>query len=302
VTDNGVNSLPDPTLYTALASAGKTFVGYAEQPYSWGLEPWQNFPEGNSVQQDFSAFPQGNFASLPTVSFVIPNLGDNMHNGTVDEGDTWLQNNLGSYAQWAANPANNSLLIVTWDENGAEVPAAPNQVAGIFYGAGVVPGTNGTPYNFYNLLNTLVDGYGAAGPGYASQQGPIQVFDPPPSNNVFTLTTANSSLVLSGSSNMVFLNGATAASITDDPTGVDHLKLVVEPAGGSVSITNFSVAAGAEVDLPLGFGGFASSSQVLAALQPDQTGGTLLQVGGQLSVDFIHVLPSAFQNANIGFT
>jgi hypothetical protein len=301
VTDNGVNSFPDPTLYTSLTSAGKTFVGYAEQPYSWGLEPWQNFPEGNSVQQDFSTFPQSNFASLPTVSFVIPNLGDNMHNGTVDEGDTWLKNNLGAYAQWAANPANNSLLVVTWDEDAGEVPL-PNQVAGILYGAGVVPGTYDTPYNFYNMVSTLVNGYGAVGPNYSSQQGSIQVFDPAaPHGNVFILDASNTALVLSGPSNMVFLNGATSASITDDPTGIDHLKLVVEPAGGSLSITNFSTAAGAEIDLPTGFGGFTSSSQVLAALQPDQAGGTLLQAGGQLAVDFVHVLPSAFQNANFAF-
>ena len=37
--------------------------------------------------------------TLPTISFVIPNLNDDMHDGTISQADTWLQNNLGAYIQ-----------------------------------------------------------------------------------------------------------------------------------------------------------------------------------------------------------
>ena len=38
-----------------------------------------------------------------------------MHDGTVAQGDTWLQAALDAYANWAA--AHNSLLVVTFDED-----------------------------------------------------------------------------------------------------------------------------------------------------------------------------------------
>ena len=102
---------PDPTLATILQGAGKTFTGWVEHPDTdSGHNPWEVFPEGTSVEQDFANFPTSNFASLPTVSFVIPNVDDDMHNGTIAQGDSWLQTHLSAYAQWAVN--NNSLLVV----------------------------------------------------------------------------------------------------------------------------------------------------------------------------------------------
>ncbi len=44
----------------------------------------------------FSAGPQ-----LPTVSFVVPNLDNDMHEGSVAQADTWLATNITPYANWA---------------------------------------------------------------------------------------------------------------------------------------------------------------------------------------------------------
>jgi hypothetical protein len=124
-----------PMLATILAGACKTFLGYVEHPAtSFDHNPWESFPGNPNVEQDFTTFPWANLASLPTVSVVAPNINDDMHNGTIQQGNTWLQANLGSYAQWAQ--ANNSLLVVVWDQNGAEtgIPVEPsNQVAAILY-------------------------------------------------------------------------------------------------------------------------------------------------------------------------
>jgi uncharacterized protein (DUF1501 family) len=60
-------------------------------------------------------FPAADFAALPTVSFVVPNLANDMHDGSVGAADNWLKTNIGSYATWAMS--HNSLLIVTWDED-----------------------------------------------------------------------------------------------------------------------------------------------------------------------------------------
>jgi hypothetical protein len=156
--------VPDPSLATILQAAGKTFTGYVEHPNaSYDHNPWESFPEGLSVEKDFSTFPTANFAALPTVSFVIPNVYDDMHTGTIAQGDAWLQTNINSYAQWAK--ANNSLLVVTWDENDG---SSGNHVATILYGADVNQGTYSTPYNHYNLLSTVLAASTLTGPTNAA--------------------------------------------------------------------------------------------------------------------------------------
>jgi hypothetical protein len=175
ITDDNHYSEPDPTLDTILQGAGKSFTGYVESgDTSYDHNPWESFPEGFSVEKDFSTFPSSsNFSSLPNVSFVIPNVNDDMHNGTIQQGDTWLQNNLSAYAQWAQN--NNSLLVVTWDENDGTDDG--NHVATILYGAHVTPGTtSATSYNHYDLLSMLLAANNLTGPRNAATAAPIDVF------------------------------------------------------------------------------------------------------------------------------
>jgi phosphatidylinositol-3-phosphatase len=119
-----VNEGSAANLGSELLASGHTFKGYSEGLPSTGStsctsgtyarkhSPWINF--GNVPAADslpFSSFPT-NYASLPTLSFVIPNLDDDMHDGTISQADSWLKKNLSAYATWAEN--NNSLLIVTW--------------------------------------------------------------------------------------------------------------------------------------------------------------------------------------------
>jgi hypothetical protein len=115
--DDNPHAEPDPTLDTILTGAGKTFTGYVEQLGSdINHNPWDSFPEGASVQQDFSLFPttaSGDFAALPTVSFVIPGVGDDMHNGSIAQGDTWLS--ACSPARSALPPEHSSIRrMVRW--------------------------------------------------------------------------------------------------------------------------------------------------------------------------------------------
>jgi phosphatidylinositol-3-phosphatase len=84
------------------------------------------------------------------------------------QGDTWLKNNIDSYAQWAK--ANNSLLIVTWDENNG-VPG--NKIPTIIVGANVIPGTYSANINHYNVLRTIEDCYGLTPVGASASATPI---------------------------------------------------------------------------------------------------------------------------------
>lgn len=158
-----------------LRAAGLSFTGYSESMPSDGFTgctsgayarkhvPWTDFSDlPSSVNLRFSEFPT-NFANLPTVSFVIPNLDDDMHDGTIAAGDTWLQNNLNSYVQWAKN--NNSLLIVTWDEDDSSMN---NQIPTLFVGANIIPGKYGEKITHYSVLRTIEDTRGLTHLGNAS--------------------------------------------------------------------------------------------------------------------------------------
>lgn len=151
-----------------LIAGGLSFAGYSESMPSAGFtacsagtyvrkhNPWVNFPNiPSSANQPYSAFP-ADYTALPTVSFLVPNLVSDMHDGSVNTGDAWLKANIDAYAQWAKS--HNSLLIVTFDED--DDSTANNLVPTIMVGAGIVPGKYDEAINHYNVLATIESIYG----------------------------------------------------------------------------------------------------------------------------------------------
>ena len=114
VKDNENYTFDAPNLAHALEKAGKTFIGYIETGSPRKHNPWESFTNASATERNLSEFPH-DFTKLPTVSFVIPNLDNDMHDGSVTEGDEWLATHIGAYAEWAVT--HNSLLIVTFDED-----------------------------------------------------------------------------------------------------------------------------------------------------------------------------------------
>ena len=146
-----------------------TFTGYAEDlpapgyagctsgDYARKHNPWTNFADvPASANQPLSAMPT-DYAALPTVSFLIPNLCHDMHDCSIAEGDTWLRENVDRYAQWART--HNSLLIVTFDESRSSSDRN-NHIATLLVGEMVRAGPNGDRADHYRLLRTLEDMYG----------------------------------------------------------------------------------------------------------------------------------------------
>ena len=170
--DSCPHTFAGPDLGGELPAAGKTFGGYSESMPSAGFtgciypkgnkalyfrkhNPWVDFTDvPSSDNLPFSNFPT-NFSSLPTISFVVPNINDDMHNGTIQQADSWLQSNINPYVQWAKT--NNSLLIVTWDEDDG---TQNNQIPTIFVGPMVKVGQYSETITHYTVLRTLEDAYG----------------------------------------------------------------------------------------------------------------------------------------------
>lgn len=160
------------TYSEGLPHAGYTGCSYATPTgyYARKHNPMVNFTNvPASWNKPFSAFPK-NLAALPTVSFVVPNLGNDMHDGTIRQSDSWLRANVGRYATWART--HRSLLIVTWDEDNG---TSANHIATFVVGDGVRVGTVSRRVNHYTLLRTIEDVYRLPRLGQSGAQKPIAV-------------------------------------------------------------------------------------------------------------------------------
>lgn len=165
-----------------LSGAGLSFRGYSESMPSDGYTGCVsgNYQRKHNSWVDFSSVPAAsnltyasfpapsNYASLPTVAFVTPNMCNDMHDCSVGTGDTWLKNNLDAYAQWAKT--HNSLLIVTFDEDNR---LALNQIFTVFAGAHVAAGSYAEKINHYNVLRTIEGAYGLPGINGAAGLTPV---------------------------------------------------------------------------------------------------------------------------------
>lgn len=158
-----------------LFAAGLSFAGYSESMPTAGFtacsaglyarkhNPWVNFPNvPSTVNLPFSSFPS-DYALLPTVSFVVPNLSSDMHDSDVGTGDAWLKLHIDPYVQWAKT--HNSLLILTFDED--DWSTSSNLIPTVFAGAGVVPGGYKGRIDHYSILSTIESIYGLPALGSA---------------------------------------------------------------------------------------------------------------------------------------
>jgi hypothetical protein len=181
VTDDGCSySFTTPSLGQQLAAAGVSFAGYAENLPSAGSTtctasggyakkhaPWAYWPSDAQYGTPYSAWPSDP-STLPKVSFVIPNLCDDMHDCSVATGDTWASTHLQPYLTWAKT--HNSLLVVTFDENDG---SSGNKIATFFAGAHVATGLYSEAFNHYRLLRTVEGLVGCPGIGSAASLTPV---------------------------------------------------------------------------------------------------------------------------------
>lgn len=184
VTDNNKPAGPfkTPNLAAQLIKEGQSFATYSEDLPSVGYNgstsgayarkhnPVANWMGTDSNQvpattnQPFTAFP-GDFSKLPTVSFVVPSLQNDMHDGTIAEGDDWVKNNIGGYIDWAST--HNSLLILTFDEDDRNYN---NHIATLFVGDNVKVGSYFQKITHFTVLRTLEDIYELPAAGAAATE------------------------------------------------------------------------------------------------------------------------------------
>ena len=167
-----------PNLASELIGAHLSFGGYAEAlpgsgssvcaagTYARKHAPWvafSNLPASDG--HPFTSLPA--YPRLPTVSFIVPDVDDDMHDGSIAEGDTWLKDHVAALVSWAA--VHDTLVILTWDEG----YDSANTIPTILLGPMVRPGRYGRRINHYNVLRTIEDMYGLAATGAAARVAPL---------------------------------------------------------------------------------------------------------------------------------
>jgi hypothetical protein len=117
--------------------------------------------------------------ALPAFSFITPNLIDDMHDGTIAQGDAWLARNLPVILDSRQYRARTTAVFITWDEGSGGYPVedcddpgttdSSCRVATIVISPSTPAGTrSGTFFSHYSLLRTTEELLGLPKLGQAS--------------------------------------------------------------------------------------------------------------------------------------
>lgn len=117
--------------------------------------------------------------ALPAFSFITPNLIDDMHDGTIAQGDRWLASHLPAILDSKQYRAGTTAVFITWDEGSGGYPIedcddtttsdTSCRVATIVISPSTPAGiTSGTFFSHYSLLGTTEQMLGLPRLGQAS--------------------------------------------------------------------------------------------------------------------------------------
>src|SRR5579884_904826 len=141
------------------SNSGEYAVRHNPPPYFTSLSGCSTFDVPyTQLASDLSA------GTLPAFSFVTPNLIDDMHDGTIAQGDSWLSSNLPTILNSSEYQSGTTAVFLTWDEgsggsSGEDCSANTTDnschVATIVISPSTRAGsTSGTLFNHYSLLGT----------------------------------------------------------------------------------------------------------------------------------------------------
>ena len=194
--DSYSQTVSSDNIVRQLLAAGKTWKSYAEDLPSVGFtgqssglyarkhNPLSFFSDVvNDSAQIKRLVPFTQFATdlagdtLPNYAFVVPNLSDDAHNGTLQTADAWLQTNI---APLLANPSFqvDGLLIIVFDESDTDTTNGGGRVVWAVISPKAKRGfTSSTVYQHQNTLRLMAEGLGLTSfPGAAASASNMAEF------------------------------------------------------------------------------------------------------------------------------
>jgi phosphatidylinositol-3-phosphatase len=121
------STLATPNLYTILKDVGKSFAWYSEDLPTTGSKvcTYNNYVQKHNPTTLFANVPGSankRFADFPTdynqlenVVGISPNMVNDMHDGTINQADTWLEKYLAPLVDWCTT--HNSVFVIYFDES-----------------------------------------------------------------------------------------------------------------------------------------------------------------------------------------
>jgi acid phosphatase len=190
--DSFCSTITNDNVVRHLLTAGKTWKSYAESlPYAGYTgcgsgeyvkrhNPLAYFSDVANSSEKYNLVPFTQFSkdlannALPQFSFIVPNLLDDAHDGTLQQADYWLKTNI---APLIASPTfqKDGILIIVFDESAdSDTAYGGGHVAAVVIGPKVKPGyKSSTLYQHQNTLKTLMEALGVQTyPGAASTAKP----------------------------------------------------------------------------------------------------------------------------------
>lgn len=161
------------TLFSSLCNAGASFKWYSEDLPAIGSKTCKAgyYVEKHNPTTIFLTVPESanvplsaidlsdtaSFRKLPTVACFTPNLMNDMHDGSIAQGDAWLKTNLGPLVDWCLK--NNSVFMLYFDEDNRKTD---NRIPVVAVGEHIKSNYKDTVYHdHYSFSKSILHWYGA---------------------------------------------------------------------------------------------------------------------------------------------
>jgi phosphatidylinositol-3-phosphatase len=167
-----------PNVADRIEAGGRTWKAYMEDmpaacafgdsyPYIQHHNPFVYYDDirTNTARCAAHDVPFSQFATdltngtVPNFAWITPNMCNDMHDCSIGSGDAWLQQQVPAILASSAYTSQNSLLMITWDED--DDTGGANQVATLVIAKSVPAGyTSSASYTHYSLLKTVEQAWG----------------------------------------------------------------------------------------------------------------------------------------------
>src|SRR5664279_5332091 len=232
--DNYNSVVTADNLVRHLLAAGLTWKSYAEGLPSVGYvggdtglyarrhNPFTYLSDVfNSTTQKLNLVPFTQFpidlnnSALPDISFIIPNLINDAHDGTLQQSDAWLQANI---APLLSNSAflQDGILIVVYDESASDNTHGGGRIVAVVAGPNVIPATQSSIFHQHeSLLRTIMEAVGLTSfPGAAATTADMHEFFTQVTLSPTSLTFANQLVGTTSSAQSVTLTNNQTSAVT----------------------------------------------------------------------------------------
>ncbi|HEX6804699.1 MAG TPA: alkaline phosphatase family protein [Terriglobales bacterium] len=186
--DSFCSTITNDNVVRHLLTAGKTWKAYVESlpsagytgcgvyPYAKKHNPLAFFSDVANSSEKYNLVPFSQFAGdlannrLPAFSFIVPNLLDDAHDGTLSAADSWLKNHIAPLIASSIFQKDGILIIVFDESVDTDTAHGGGHVATIVIGPKVKAGYKSTKlYQHQSALKTLMQALGLNSfPGAAS--------------------------------------------------------------------------------------------------------------------------------------